>query len=278
VDDLPRTNPFGRLAAHPAFGRAVLALIAVNALLVGVETAGALVARHPAFFAAANATLVAAFCLELAVRLAAHGRRPHRFLASGWNVFDLAVVLLALVPAVGPLAGLARLARILRVLRLVSAAPKLRLIVNTMLRSLPSLGHVSLLLGLLLYVYAVMGVALFGAHDPAHWGSLGAALLTLFQVLTLEGWVELMAASRAAGPLTWLYYVSFVVLAVFVVVNLFVAVVLSNLEDARDEEKRAEGRLAGEPDFDALRAEIDRLEASWPGRGGRPRPRAAGGG
>jgi voltage-gated sodium channel len=129
------------------------------------------------------------------------------------------------------------LARLLRVARLLSVSAELRLIISTMLRSIPSLGNVTLLLGLLLYVYSIIGYHLFHVHDPKNWGTLPQALLTLFQMLTLEGWVEVQAASLKVYPWAWIFYISYVVIAVFVVVNLFVAVVLNNLENAKDEEK-----------------------------------------
>jgi voltage-gated sodium channel len=129
----------------------------------------------------------------------------------------------------------ARLGRLLRVTRLVSAFPELRLIVSTMLRSIPSMGHILMMLGVLLYVYGVLGFYLFREVDPTRWGSLGSALLTLFQMLTLEGWVEMQEAVLGDLPFAWIYFASFVFIAVFVVVNLFIAVVLNNLEAAKVE-------------------------------------------
>lgn len=113
--------------------------------------------------------------------------------------------------------------------------PELRLIIATMLRSIRSMGHVVVLLGILMYIYGVVGHHLFGRVDPEHWGTLGRAAQTLFLVITLEGWIEVMEASEAATPWAWLYYFSFIVVGVFVVINLFIAVVINNLEKARDE-------------------------------------------
>jgi voltage-gated sodium channel len=261
-----------RVAEDRRFQNGILVIILLNALLVGLETSPALVDGHRPLFHLANAVILAVFIAELAIRIAAHGWRVGQFLRDGWNVFDLAVVALSLVPGVGAFATVARIARVLRVARLVSLSPKLRLIVGTMMRSIPSLMHVSLLLGLLLYMYAVIGVNLFGAHDPDHWGGLGRALRTLFQMLTLEGWVEIQAVSLKLSPWAWVYYSSFVIIAVFVVVNLFIAVVLNNLDEIREEDRQAalqaaeKERLAGEPEryehhLAAIRAELDRLEA-----------------
>jgi len=145
---------------------------------------------------------------------------------------------------------------VLRVARLVSTLPDLRLIVGTMLRSIPSIGHVLILLSLLLYVYGVLGVKLFGEADPARWLHLGRALETLFQCLTLEGWAEVLASVRPGRPWAWLYFASFIFVAVFVVVNLFVAVMINNLEKARHDELGADLAAGG----DSLRREIGKLK------------------
>jgi len=184
------------------------------------------------------------------------------------------IVSLSLLPAAGPFATVARLARLLRALRVVSALPELRLIVATMLRSIPSLANVIVLLGLILYVYAVVGVHLFAGVDPGNWGSLPRAGLTLFEILTLEGWVELMNTSLAATAWAWIYYVSFVVLAVFVVINLFIAIVINNLEAAKRDEhvstdspsEALAARLAG------IRDELEAIESAL--RAARDVPRA----
>ena len=133
-----------------------------------------------------NLAVQVVFVCEIAVRLLAHAPRVHRFFLDGWNVFDFTIVALSLSPVAGSFATVARLARLLRALRVVSALPELRLIVATMLRSIPSLANVVVLLGLILYVYAVVGVHLFGGADPGHWGTLPRAGLTLFEILTLR--------------------------------------------------------------------------------------------
>lgn len=235
------TRRAARIVEHRWFGRAVMTTILVNAVLLGLETDLAFATRHAEPLAWAHHALVALFAIELSIRMAAHG--PRAFFRDAWSCFDLVILLASLVPAIGPTASVARLGRVLRVVRVVSVNPKLRVIVATMANSIPSLAHVAMLLGLLLFVYAVIGIHAFRDADPAHWGGLGRALLTLFQIITLEGWVELQHASMATQPWAWVYYGSFVFIAVFVVVNLFIAVVLSNLEQAR----REVGDSAGEP-------------------------------
>ena len=252
-----------RVVGARSFQHGVLALILANAMLIGLETSGRLMASHGQWLLVLNSVFQGAFVVEIALRLAAHGRRWARFFHDGWNVFDFVVVAASLIPVVGVLATIGRLSRVVRVLRLVSAFPDLRLIVATMIRSIPSMGHVILLLGLLLYAYGVLGYHLFHVEDPTRWGTLGRALLTLFEIVTLEGWVEIQESAMRVTPWAWIYFTSFIVIAVFVVINLFIAVVINNLEAAKRE------TLAERPDANdigarlaRIREELDHLEAS----------------
>jgi voltage-gated sodium channel len=268
-----------RVSAAPWFQKAVLALIVLNAVVMGLETWPTLHARWGASFQALNGANQVMFVVELAIRIIAFGRRPLAFFKNGWNVFDFTVVLLSLLPAAGALANIARLARVLRVGRLISGIPELRLIIETMFRSIPSMAHIVLLVGLLIYVYGVIGNHLFARVDAEHWGSLGRAAHTLFVVITLEGWVDLLAASTQATEWAWVYYVSFIVIAVFVVINLFIAVVLNNLEKVRDERADSDpgSRPAGSSpelgrELARLHARLDELQAALRGLGGSSAP------
>jgi voltage-gated sodium channel len=253
-----------RIVDSPSFQNGVLAVIVANALLIGLATDPELLSDYQSLFRFLNGLIQVVFVVEITIRLAAYAPRVHRFFADGWNVFDFTVVALSLVPAVGPFATVARLARLLRALRLVSVVPELRLIVGTMVRSIPSMGHVLLLLGLMLYVYAVLGVHLFREVDPEHWGSLPRAGLTLFEILTLEGWIDVQQASFAATRWAWVFYVSYVVLAVFVVVNLFIAIIINNLEAVKGEEQADADLRSGDAAarLAAIRAQLEDLEAT----------------
>jgi voltage-gated sodium channel len=231
------TDVARRIADNPRFQHFILGVIVVGAIVIGVETSATLTARYGAVIFALEMLIQTIFVAEMAIRVLAYWPRPLAFFASGWNVFDFVVVTASLLPQAGAFAIVARLARLLRVTRVVSVFPELRLIIGTMVRSIPSMGHVIVLLSLLLYVYAVLGFHFFRETDPAHWDSLGAALLTLFQMLTLEGWVEIQAAVLEAHPWAWIYFSSFVFVAVFVVVNLFIAVVINNLESVKHEQQ-----------------------------------------
>jgi voltage-gated sodium channel len=225
------------LARDRKFHFGTLALIVLNGLLMGLETIPEVMARSGETLLLVNGVIQGLFVLEITIRILAFWPSPFRFFRDGWNVFDFTVIVLSLLPVGGQFATVSRLARLLRVTRLVSVSFELRLIIQTMLRSIPSMGHVSLLLGLLIYVYGIVGFYIFGTTDPDHWGSLGVAMLSVFQLLTLEGLVEMQRALLPAHPWAWLYFGSFVVVGVFIVINLFIAIVLNNLERVRAEER-----------------------------------------
>ena len=274
-----------RLAGDPRFQNFILGVILVAAIIVGLETSTTLTARYGAIIVALEILIQTIFVIEITIRLVAYWPRPAAFFLNGWNVFDFIVVTASLLPQAGAFAMVARLARIMRITRLVSAFPELRLIIGTMIRSIPSMGHVVVLLTLLLYVYAVLAVHLFRETDPTHWDSLGTALLTLFQVLTLEGWVEIQRAVLEAHPWAWIYFSSFVLVAVFVVVNLFIAVVLNNLESVKHEQQIEADRQSTDHELleaiDTLQQRLahleERLRATSPrhGRTDAPLPRQA---
>jgi voltage-gated sodium channel len=248
------------IADSPRFQHFILAVIVLGAIVIGVETSAALTARYGAVIRALEMLIQTIFVAEIAIRVLSYWPRPVAFFRSGWNVFDFAVVAASVLPQAGAFAMVARLARLIRVTRIVSAFPELRLIIGTMVRSIPSMGHVIVLLSLLLYVYAVLGFHFFREVDPGHWATLGAALLTLFQMLTLEGWVEIQAAVLPRHPWAWIYFTSFVFVAVFVVVNLFIAVVINNLESVKHEQQIDADRQHPHHDvLQAIEAVKDRL-------------------
>ena len=265
------------ISADRRFQTFIMIVILGNAVLVGLETFPSLVAEYGSLFEAINAAILGIFLFEIGVRLISYWPRPLEFFRDGWNVFDFVIVALSMLPAAGSFATVARLARLLRVLRLISAFPELRLIVGTMLRSLGSMGSVLLLMGLVMYVYAIVGYHLFAEVDPDNWGTLGNSLRTLFEILTLEGWVELQEASLQATPYAWVFYSSFILIAVFVVVNLFIAVVLNNLEEVRTQQRAEEAALESEllVRLGQVRTDIEQLEQqlrrSGPGGNGRAR-------
>ncbi|WP_444899167.1 ion transporter [Microbulbifer sp. VAAC004] len=222
-----------QIVEAPLFNQVIISMILVNALAVGLETSIWVMERFGTALGVVNQLVLTAFILEAAIKITSHGSRPWRYFASGWNCFDFTIIALSLIPATGPLATLARLVRILRVLRLVSAFPELRTLVDTLLRSLPSMMHIAILMGIIFYIYGVAGYFLFHEIDPTHWRNLPIALLSLFRIVTFEDWTDIMYTAMDAMPWAWLYFVSFVVMGAFVMINLFIGVVLNNLEEAK---------------------------------------------
>jgi voltage-gated sodium channel len=258
------TDVARRIANNPRFQHLILGVIVVGAIVIGMETSATLTARYGAALVALEMLIQTIFVAEIAIRILAYWPRPLLFFRNGWNLFDFVVVAASLLPQAGAFAMVARLGRLMRVTRLVSVFPELRLIIGTMVRSIPSMGHVIVLLTLLLYVYAVLGFHFFREADPAHWGSLGAALLTLFQMLTLEGWVEIQDAVLGTNQWAWTYFSSFVLVAVFVVVNLFIAVVINNLEAVKHEQQVDDDRASANRELleaiETVRLHLEELE------------------
>lgn len=211
----------------------MIGLIVFNGVLIGLETSHTLMERHGELLHWMNHVILALFIGEALAKMGAVAPNLKRYFGDGWNLFDFTIVVLSLIPATGEFALVARLIRILRVLRLLSAVPQLRLIVATLVRSIPSMGHVIALLGIIFYVYAVAGFHLFHNIDPERWGTLGDSLLTLFRIVTLEGWTEVMYKALETLPYAWIYFVSFVLLGTFIAMNLFIAVIINNLEESK---------------------------------------------
>lgn len=224
-----------RVVNHAAFERTIIGLIVLNGIVLGMETSVSLMSQYGEWMLLANHLILAVFVIEALMKIIAVAPKFKLYFGSGWNVFDFSVVVLSLVPATGEFAMIARLARLLRVMRLISTIPELRLIVATLVRSLPGMMHVIMLMGVIFYIYAVAGFHLFNEHNPELWGSLGISLLTLFRVVTLEDWTDVMYNAMELNPYSWMYFVSFVIMGTFVVINLFIAVVLNNLEEAKQE-------------------------------------------
>lgn len=237
-----------------AFNAVVTLFILISAALVGIETYPEIMATHGDFLHRLDKIILGFFVLELGIRMGAYGERWWLFFAKGWNIFDFAIVSVCLLPIHAEYFVVMRLFRIFRVLRLVTVLPRLQILVGALLNSIPSIGYIALLLTILFYVYGAIGVMLFGANDPVHFGNIARAMLSLFQVITLEGWVDIMytqmlgsavygyesfkgvapTSSSAAPALAALYFVSFILIGTMIVLNLFVGVILNAIEEQQE--------------------------------------------
>ena len=227
-----------RLVNSNWFEAFIIVIILVNAVLLGLGTSPGLEREYGAWLHLGNQIALGIFIAEALLKMLALAPRPYRYFREGWNNFDFLVIVLALVPATGQFAMVSRLARLLRVVRLISTVRDLRLIVAALVRSIPSVGHVMMLMGIVVYIYAIMGYHLFHEHDPENWRTLGISVLTLFNIITLEGWTEVMNTAMAVYPWAWIYFVSFVVMGTFVVINMFIAIIINNLDEAKADRLR----------------------------------------
>jgi len=229
-----------RLIARPGFEHAVLALILVNAVTVGLETSSAVVARFGGPLDAVNGALLLLFTAEIVLRIIA---RRGAFFRDPWGLFDLVVVGVTWLPVDGDLSVL----RSIRVLRLLSIMPSLRGVVGAMLGALPGMSSILLLMGIMFYVFGVLATRLYGDVMPEKFGTLGASIFTLFQLMTLEAWVEDIVGPASEGrPLALLFFIPFIVLSTFVVLNLFLGVIVESIQTLREERESADARAAEE--------------------------------
>ncbi len=227
-----------QLTQSNTFRTVIIAVIVLAGVLAGLETNASLAAEHATLLHNLNLAVVGIFLVEIALKLIAHGRRPLDYFRDGWNIFDCVIVAFCLLPVAGPFAAVIRLARVLRLLRLVSALPKLQLLVGALLKSLSAMGYVSILLALLFYIYAVAGVNLFGKTDPNHFGSLGSALLSLFRIVTLDNWADIYFAQAAHVPEVKVasYFATFIVFGTMIILNLFIGIILNSMSEAHAEQ------------------------------------------
>ena len=262
-----------------AFQNGVLAIVVLAGVLVGLETEPQVVARYGRVIHLLDQIIIGLFVLEAILKMAAHGRHFYRYFFNAWNIFDFIIVVVCLLPFDAQYAAVLRLVRIIRALKLISALPRLQLLVGSLLRSLPSMGYIGLLLLILFYVYAVTGIFLWRDNDPGHFGDLPTAMLTLFRVVTLEDWTDVMytqmwgaeeypsnagdftpANPRPAPVLGAVYFVSFVLLGTMIILNLFIGVILNSMTEAqKDAEAAAQPETAEEDDDARLVSDVAAL-------------------
>lgn len=223
-----------RLINRPWFEPTIITLIVINALLIGLETSPSIMAQYGVFITVLDNAILGVFVLEIGARMIVHRAA---FWRDPWSLFDLTVVAIALVPATGNLSIL-RALRIIRALRLVSAIPSMRRVVSGLLSAMPGMGSVLLLLLLLFYVASVMATKLYGAVWPARFGNVGESAYTLFQVMTMEGWSDgIVRPLMEKAPMAWLFFIPFIVIAAFIVLNLFLGIVVDAIAQQQEEEE-----------------------------------------
>ncbi|WP_433256517.1 ion transporter [Streptosporangium sp. CA-135522] len=242
----------------PRFQQVIIAVIVINAATLGLETSAAAVERYGTALTVVDHLALYIFVAELAAKVYVYRRE---FLRDPWNLFDSVIVAVSLLPTAGGLSVL-RALRILRALRLISVVPSLRRVVTALLTAVPGMTSIVLLLGLVLYVTAVMGTKLYHATAPEYFGDLPTSLFTLFQMMTGDAWSDITREVMDEHPSAWVFFVLFMLVCTFVVLNLFIAVVVSAMEDEHAEESvqaTQELGVAVLAELAALRAEVREL-------------------
>lgn len=246
------------------FQWSITALIVINAITLGLETSDTVMATWGGVLETVDGVIIIIFAAEVALRIIAFGPA---FFRTGWNWFDFLIVGMSLIPSAGNLSVLRSL-RILRVLRLISVVPRMRVVVGALLQAIPSMGTVALLLGLIFYVAAVMATKLFGAAFPQWFGTIGGSMYSLFQIMTLESWsMGIVRPVMEQHTMAWLFFVPFILITTFAVLNLFVAIMVDGMgamHKAETEEAEAEAhseRIAIGQEVRAIRRELAELRA-----------------
>jgi voltage-gated sodium channel len=271
------TETCKKIAASPAFNQFILAMIVLSGVLIGMET-------YPRFDVHTDIgkwlqllqnIILGFFVLEAAIKILAHGSKPWKYFENPWNVFDFAIIAVCFLPIDARFAMVFRMARLLRALRLLTALPRLQILVSALLKSIPALGYVGILLLLHFYIYAVMGTFLFRENDPVRFGNLQRSMLSLFQVVTLEGWNDVMHSQLFGSDINYsdewkslpeaanrvskshrvtapIYFVTFIMLGTMIMLNLFTGVIIGSMQEAEDQ---SSGKVA-----DEVEAHIKELE------------------
>ncbi len=274
---------FKKIAESSWFNNFILAVILGAGVVVGIQTYGEQVAHMKDLLWTLDQIILFIFLVEVIIKMAAEGNRPLRYFRDPWNVFDFSIVavcyLALLFPEVeGAYVAVFRLARVLRVFRIVRTIPKLRLLVNTLLKSIPSIGYIGILLSVIFYIYATMGVFLFRYNDPVHFGNLQLSLLSLFRIVTLEDWTDIMYINmygcdhaiwgygseggctdpRAMGFGAALYFVTFVLVGTMIVLNLFIGVIMNSMDEAKRDAREEADRQSSLREM-SLQEELERV-------------------
>ncbi len=247
-------HPLKRIVESSCFQGFVLGVICFNALLFGLQTSPRIVAACGPWLSWLDNACLAVFTVELALKLICYNRT---FCRDPWNVFDFLIVAVSYVPNMGMFSSV-RLFRVLRVFKLISGVRHMRVILSAIVRSLPGMMWSGLLLALIYYVYGILGTNLFGGRFPDWFGTLGRSLYSLFQIMTLESWS--MGIARPViqvFPYAWMFFVSYILISTFVVMNIVVGIVLNSIGDSF---KSEEAPIGQDRDAVALERELSKLK------------------
>lgn len=247
-----------RIADSSRFQTTILTVIGLNAVTLGLQTFSGVDEEIGGLLVTLDEIFLGIFVVELTIRIGAYGKRPWDFFREPWNVFDFVVIGAAFLPGLRENATLLRLARLLRVVRIFSVLPDLRILVRGMASSLGPIASLSALAFVVMYVYGMVGWILFSEGDPENWDTIADAILTLFVVMTLESWPDIMGTAMDITPWAWAYFVSYVLVASFLIINVVIAIIITAIEEAHSEERREKAQAAQAAQ--AAGGELDELD------------------
>lgn len=240
------------------FQRTITWLIIINGIILGLATSKELMAGYGTLIENADALIVALFTVEITMRIFVHRLS---FFKDPWSLFDFFVVAISLIPTSDGLSVL-RALRVLRLFRLLTIVPQMRTIIAALIKVIPGIGSISMILMLFFYVFSIMATNLFGEGFPQWFGTLGNSMYTLFQIMTLESWS--MGISRPVMeiyPYAWLFFVIFILVVTFVMVNLFIGIIVDAIFTLKEEKKEEDNAAAETVTIESLKADILRLES-----------------
>ena len=247
-----RDGRLARLVDSDSFNLVIAGVIIFNAIVLGLETFPAVMESYGSTLSILNNVCYGIFVVELVLRFASYGRRPQDFFRNGWNIFDLIIIGGVWIPGVRENVTLLRLLRLARIARLLRFLPDARILLSTVVRSLPPLGSIVVLTVLILFLYGMVGWAMFGEELPNSWGTITRSMLTLFILLTLENFPTYLEEALTVTPWATVFFVSYVLVAAFVIFNLLIGIIISSMESAREREALREAMDKTGPEADAL--------------------------
>jgi voltage-gated sodium channel len=273
-------NQIKNIVESDWFQKTIIVFIVFAAVIIGLETWPEFYNQYSFELKILDKIIIYAFALEALLKMLQHGSRFYRYFQSSWNIFDFIIVVVCFLPGDYHFAAILRLIRVFRVLRIISTVPKLQLLVNALLKSIPSMFYVGLLLAIHFYIYAVVGVFLWAENDPVHFKDLPTATISLFRVITLEDWTDIMyinmygsdvfpfenfmpeKSTPSASPILGaFYFISFVVFGTMIMLNLLIGVIINSMSESQKEiltDKLSKDK--GDDDLALLQQEIELLE------------------
>ena len=238
---------------HSLFQASVIGIIILSSLLIGLKTYN-LESQYLQLLETFDYLITVFFLVEIIIRFY-NSHNIKKFLSDGWNIFDTIIVIISLIPVQdSEYALLARLLRVFRILRLVSALPELKMLINTLIKAMPSMGYVALLMFIIFYIYGAIGSIMFETINPNLWSDISISMLTLFRVITFEDWTDVMYETMDVYPLSWIYYVSFIFINAFVVLNMMIGIVIQKMEESNQEMSHEEMVISR---LDAIEKKLD---------------------